>query len=162
MSQTVAARSLDEYLRQRRYAPDAERIRSEWQGRLQHYLADVGILFQEIQAWLRPFKDAGSVSYSIGRTLITEENLETYEAPEMTMFFADQRVVLRPAGTNVFGALGRVDILAKNGTATLVLKQWGQWQFFRREYQGNELARNLYTDLTEDDFKAVIFNLISD
>jgi hypothetical protein len=162
MSQTLTARSLDEYLRQRRFAPDAERVRVEWQERLQHYLADIGILFGQIQGWLQPFKETGSVSYSVSRTLITEENLETYEAPEMTIFFADQRVVLRAAGTNIFGALGRVDILGKNGTATLVLKQWGQWQFFRREYQGNELTRNLYTDLTEEDFKTVVFDLISD
>jgi hypothetical protein len=162
-----ATHTLEQYLHGRQRAEDASAFRSQWQQRRDQYLGDVKRLFSNIRMWLGPLVSEGLVNIGEGTSRLTEENLETYDAPELNIFLGDQAILIRAVGTNVFGAYGRVDILAPKGTASMVLENWGHWKFVRREYVGAEssqplYSRQFYSDVTEEEFKNLLYALIAE
>ena len=117
--------------------------------------------------WLGPLVSEGLVSIGEGTTRLTEENLETYDAPELNIYLGDQAILVRAVGTNVFGAFGRVDILGPKGSASMVLENWGHWKLVHHEYLGPDLSQPLarvrsYKDFTEEDFKNLLYLLIAE
>ncbi|HEY3873861.1 MAG TPA: hypothetical protein VGM92_00160, partial [Candidatus Kapabacteria bacterium] len=131
------------------------------------YLGDVKRLFSNIRMWLGPLVNEGFVNIGEGTTLLTEENLETYDAPELKIYLGDQAILIRAVGTNVFGANGRVDIFGPKGTASVVLENWGHWKLVHHEYIGPESSKPLarvrsYKDFTADDFKNLLYTLIAE
>jgi hypothetical protein len=162
-----ATHTLEQYLHGRQPAGDASAFRSQWQQRRDQYLGDVKRLFSNIRMWLGPLVNEGFVNIGEGTTRLTEENLETYDAPELNIFLGDQAILIRAVGTNVFGAYGRVDILGPKGAASMVLENWGHWKLMHREYVGPEGSQALYTrrsysDFTADDFKNLLYMLIAE
>lgn len=162
-----ATHTLEQYLQGRPRAADASAFRSQWQQRRDQYLGDVHRLFSNIRMWLGPLVNEGLVNIGEGTTRLTEENLETYDAPELNVFLGDQAILIRAVGTNVFGAKGRVDILGPKGSTSLVLENWGQWKLMHREYLGPDPLKPLasvrsYRDFTADDFKNLLYLLIAE
>lgn len=159
----MQAQTLEKYLHDRaKPAPDVAAIRIKWQQRLDLYLTDVHVLFGQIREWLKPLETEGLVKIEEKQTSITEENLETYSVPELKIFLSDQLVAIKPRGTNIFGAFGRIDALGTNGSLTIVLINWGHWQFVRKEYAGQGSSNPFYTDVSEEEFKKALYMLIAE
>jgi hypothetical protein len=155
--------TLEDFLRASKEAPDAHRLQEEWDKRKLRWLKDLNDLYQKIAGWLEQLKTAGSVSYESDLMLsINEEHLGQYQAPIMTVILGDKRVVFRPIGTNLIGGFGRVDILGPNGKRTLVMKEWGEWQFFSRDVVSSMNVQLNYEPLTEESFKKEMLELIVD
>ena len=117
--------------------------------------------------WLGPLVNEGFVNIGEGTTRLTEENLETYDAPELNIFLGDQAILIRAVGTNVFGAYGRVDVLGPKGSASMVLENWGHWKLIHHEYMGPDPSKPLarvrsYRDFTGNDFKNLLYLLIAE
>jgi hypothetical protein len=154
--------TLEDFLRENKNSPDFGEIQAKWDEQKNRWLIELRQLFRTIEGWLDGLKDTGPVTYSEMEETINEEYLGNYKVPIMFVTFVDKRVVIRPIGTKIFGGLGRVDILGPNGKRTLVMKEWGDWQFFSRDVISSTDVRTNYEPFTEESFKEEMFALIVD
>jgi hypothetical protein len=83
------------------------------ESRKQKWLAALGTLLTQVEAWLREYEDIGVTCTRVNRWL-AEEGLGHYQATAMRITFGGREVWLEPIGTYIVGACGRVDL---NGSA---------------------------------------------
>jgi hypothetical protein len=94
-------------------------------GRLE-YSEKVESLLKDMQGWLVPVLDAGSVS--MGKEKLQDLMETEYEVPMLTARLKNGIAVqIRPVGWNIIGSKGRVDISVGEKNGVLVLKDHG-WQ----------------------------------
>jgi hypothetical protein len=74
-----------------------------------------------VYIWLKDYISKGMVQVARKTKTIHEEFSGEYEAPALDIIFAGKTVRLDPIGTMLIGAKGRVNLIGKNGTATLIL-----------------------------------------
>ena len=109
-----------------------KKVEEERQGKLRvlkgrlEFCEKVESLLKDMQGWLAPVLDAGSVS--IGKEKLQDVMETEYEVPMLTAKLKDGTPVqIRPVGWNIIGSKGRVDISVGEKNGVLVLKDDG-WQ----------------------------------
>ncbi len=131
--------------------------------RLTRWMDELNKLLVNVRAWLDELKLAGPVVYYEQAAHISEEVYGSYDAPQLKIFFGREQVLLRPVGTDVFGGLGRIDLVGKNMAVAVVMRQWGIWEILQREYAGTgQLMRNNYRLFDRAAFKEVVVLLLVD
>jgi len=99
---------------QRETEIDRAQERDEWLNELQS-------LYDRIIGFLRPYIDAGSISYSFADIELTEAEIGAYVAKRMDIRIGKQQVSLVPVGTLLIGCKGRVDAQGSAGSAQILL-----------------------------------------
>jgi hypothetical protein len=146
-----------------------ERERTEWL----RYLSN---LYLTLNAFLKPYIDAGQISVYTGNTWeINEEHLGTYAVPQMSIVIGAKTVILEPMGTVQVGNRGRVDvtcglarammILVESGTVAQLIPSSG---LGKPEASGKSLATGRWVwkivtrdtvDLTRDTFQSLLIQI---
>jgi len=94
---------------------DWNAIRDEWLRRLDE-------LYGQIRAFLNDYVKAGEIQLQLSPITLSEENIGSYTAPELTLKIGRKQVKFRPIGTLMIGTRGRVDVIGPGITeARLVL-----------------------------------------
>lgn len=99
-------------LREQKQASSAQR-RAQ---RQKEWLAALDGLFQQIRSWLAEAQREKLIKVTPGRVQISEETLGTYTAPLLTLTVGTKTIRLKPVGSVIIGADGRVDMHSVNGT----------------------------------------------
>jgi len=92
-----------------------------WETEKREWLEYLDNLYKIFQEALKEYVSKGIVEISSDEIEITEEYIGTYKAPRMLICLAGEIIRLKPIGTNLIGAKGRVDISGPIGSATVVL-----------------------------------------
>jgi hypothetical protein len=99
----------------------AEGEATDWEKERDDWLAYLDSLHTKIRYFLRKYVDAGQVKVESAQVILNEENIGHYEAPQIVLRIGGQQVILRPVGTLLVGAKGRVDVEGPAGRATILL-----------------------------------------
>lgn len=86
--------------------------RSAWQNEATRFV-------EQVKAYLSEFSDAIQIEEK--QVSLTEEFLGTYQVPSLTLILPAGRVLIKPVGTNLIGASGRIDMEGPEGKVKWVL-----------------------------------------
>ncbi|MBE0508550.1 MAG: hypothetical protein IBX50_17840 [Marinospirillum sp.] len=102
---------------QKQQAPAENEI--DWAGKLATWQAAVESFIDQVKAYLSEFSD--DIHIKNGTVTLSEEFLGTYEVPSLTLKLPAGRVLIKPVGTNLIGASGRIDMEGPEGKVKWVL-----------------------------------------
>lgn len=115
--------SFDEQIRQHIKAQTA--IQSEqaidWNNRLVWWRLKVEELLSHMKQWLSPLIADGTIRMHQDRIQISEEMLGSYELPHLIFTFGSVALRIKPVGSVIIGAFGRIDVEGPQGKAMLIL-----------------------------------------
>ena len=98
-----------------------DRGQVDWNAQRDRWLAALGTLYQQIEAWLAPLREQGLVSSKRIPVQLSEENIGAYTAPELVLEFGTEAIVLEPRGTLIVGARGRVDVFRRGSRSDQIM-----------------------------------------
>lgn len=82
-------------------------------------------LYTEIQQHLQQYIDANQITVKRQTLSITEELLGSYEVDSLLIGIGEDEMEVKPIGTHVIGAIGRVDLFGKGGSDRVALLDAG-------------------------------------
>ncbi|WP_044749401.1 hypothetical protein [Bacillus alveayuensis] len=77
--------------------------------------------YNQIQKFLAPLQEKGLLSLDWEEVKKYEEYLGEYATNKLYINFPNQKVVIEPIGKNIIGAMGRIDMIGKNGNIKFLL-----------------------------------------
>lgn len=124
-----------------------------WDALLANWHADVQDLLHQIRAW----SEARQWSVSTRPTTISEDHFGSYEMPMLDISSSEgKRFMVDPRYRLVFGALGRVDIIAyPSMECVMLLKKQDRWVL------RSELGPIWPLEWNEETFEKVVESLVS-
>jgi hypothetical protein len=117
----MSASKFEELVREYAKRTDGSEAATHRQARIKAWQRRVEGLLNDIDHWLLPLIQSGSLTTRRDEVDVHEENLGNYPIASEVIELGARSLTLRPAGTLVVGALGRVDISGPNGRALLLL-----------------------------------------
>ena len=93
----------------------------DWEARKKAWLEYLNALYDLFSGCLMDFQHKNKLKVSKDSIEIIEENIGPYQADRMIIEFADEKIILKPIGTILIGAMGRVDMSGKYGSVKIVL-----------------------------------------
>jgi len=109
--------SFKEFVEQKKAVEDLKKS-IDWDKRKKFYLRQVEILFKNVKDYLSEFKE---ITFETTHEEIEEEIIGTYEVPVLHIHLYDKHAALTPAGTNLIGTPGRVDLVGDFETKRIIL-----------------------------------------
>jgi len=93
----------------------------DWNKEKDEWLAYLEKLYTIFEECLSEYAKKGVVAIQYQDIEISEENIGVYPARSMIIKLGNEQIKLKPIGTNLIGAKGRVDITGRVGSAMLIL-----------------------------------------
>jgi len=112
--------SFKEFVEQEKAAEDRKNS-IDWEEQRKLYLKRLETLFDDVKKFLREFTESGSVQIKKKKVKIEEECIGEYEVPVLRIQIYGKYADLLPAGTNMLGTPGRVDVIGDIATIRLIL-----------------------------------------
>jgi len=100
-----------------------------WDDRRDNYLAAVNDLYGRIESILTEPIAKHTVRLERRKKNLTENYIGTYAVDDLILQIGGEQVRFSPAGRNVVGASGRVDVVGDRDTAILIVQSEGRWSF---------------------------------
>jgi len=123
--------------------------------RKEQWVSSIDRLYDKIVVWLTPLKNDGLLEIKLTPIDITEEYLGLYSAKKMDILIGDDVISIKPRGTYILGAYGRLDMRGPKGETYIIEQEWDSWKFAKR-------TPNLQTwELTDESFNTEMQNLIN-
>lgn len=138
--------AITEFLR-RQKETDSTHRRAQ---RQKEWLNAVEGLLRDIRSWLTEAQREKLIKIHPDKIKITEEIFGTYTAPYLRLNAAGKTVTVKPIGSTVIGADGRVDMESASGTFMfLYLADHDKWVHGvgRQPSEFPELTEDIFTDL---------------
>lgn len=138
--------AITEFLRQQKET-GASRRRAQ---RQKEWLDAVESLFRQIRSWLAEAQHEKLIKIHQDKIKIVEETIGTYVAPTLILTAAGKTVKVKPIGSTIVGADGRVDLESVNGTYPfLYLADRRKWVHGvgKRPAEFPDLTEGHFTDL---------------
>jgi hypothetical protein len=92
---------------------DQEAKKREW-------LASLAALYQDVEQWLAEYTRSRKIKIESAAVTLEEDYLGSYKAESRIITIGSDRVILKPIGTMVIAAYGRVDMDGPKGTVKLI------------------------------------------
>jgi len=109
----------DEFIKKQVQPSEKKGLSLEEEKRI--WLENLEKLIDLAESSLRTYIDTGAVAFKRSDTFLSEEQLGGYKAPKATITIGRNLVDLKPIGTFLFGARGRLDMVGPRGTVKLVI-----------------------------------------
>jgi hypothetical protein len=93
----------------------------DWTRERDEWLRHLGELYEMIESFLKGYTTSGAIKLGYKSIQLNEENIGTYEARQMTLKIGQLEITLKPVGTLIIGAKGRVDVVGHAGRARFLL-----------------------------------------
>lgn len=87
----------------------------------QRWLGNLQDLDVKVRGWLAEYAAEGDIEVSTEDVLLNEERVGYYKAPQVKIRVGSNWVKLKPIGTFLIGAYGRVDMEGPRGICRLIL-----------------------------------------
>ena len=102
-------------------APPAAEPEVDWDQQREEWLRYLDQFYKLVEGYMREYVDQGKVRLQRGTKTLHEEFVGDYSADTMALHIGANKIVFDPAGTNLIGAKGRVDMQSAKGTVKFVL-----------------------------------------
>jgi hypothetical protein len=93
----------------------------DWAHERDEWLQHLRELYNMIEAFLKDYTASGEIELLYKEVPLNEENIGSYMANQMTVKIGPQEITLKPVGTLLIGAKGRVDVIGPAGLTRFVL-----------------------------------------
>jgi hypothetical protein len=93
----------------------------DWAAERDWWLEQLRKLYAQLDEWLRPLKQEGTVAIKFTPKRLSEEQIGAYAVEAMVLDFSGEGVVFDPQGTLILGARGRVDVYRRGRAAQPVM-----------------------------------------
>lgn len=102
---------------------DEKKIESkiDWESKKNDWLSFLDILYKKFEESLKEYIDKGIIRIEYDEVQLEEEYIGPYIANAMDIHIGGEHIRLKPIGTNLIGAKGRVDMVGRVGSIMLVL-----------------------------------------
>ncbi len=121
------SKSFDEFVEEQ--AAQAEELKAyneiHWPKQHEFWLGELEKLYSKMERYLKSYIHAGKIKCQRNRIKICEPNVGSYDAEELTLKIGTNKVVARPIGMQVIGAMGRVDLIGPRGVIKIALLEKG-------------------------------------
>ena len=118
---------------------ETDEVRSiDWESRKVWYLKQVEELFKKIRGYLAEFKD--DIQVTEGTETISEDFIGEYEVPILKINLYGKHASVVPAGINLIGTPGRVDLVSYVERVRIILGD-----------KNRRSPASIYRNLTEED-----------
>ncbi len=102
----------------------------DWQGRKNNWLNSIEKLYTDIRKWLKPFEEQGFLKIMDNKEIeLNEEYIGKYKTKRLDIYLGNDIISLRPKGTFLLGACGRIDMRGTKGEILIVQNDWNIWKF---------------------------------
>ena len=98
---------------------DVEGVEIDWDEKKENFIHQIGIFYSQVNDFLQPYGD--NISIRNESHNINEEYIGSYQVQKMILHIKNNDIIFTPIGTNLIGALGRIDMEGKNGIVKFVL-----------------------------------------
>ena len=112
--------SFKEFIEQEK-AAEFRKNSIDWDEQKKLYLKRVEMLFDQVKKYLHEFTETGAIQIKKMNETIEEECIGKYEVPILRIQIYGKSADLVPAGTNMIGTPGRVDLIGDIATIRLIL-----------------------------------------
>ena len=102
-------------------APSTADLEIDWDQKRKEWLQHLDQFYKLVEEFMREYVDQGKVRLQRGTKELHEEFIGDYSVDTMALHIGLNKVVFDPAGTNLIGAKGRVDMRSAKGTVKFVL-----------------------------------------
>lgn len=99
----------------------------DWDQRRNAYLDAVAALYAQIRQILAEPIAQGAIVAQTRPKQLSESFLGTYTVDDLILLLGNEQVLFSPAGRNIVGAIGRVDVLGDRAEATLIVQPGPRW-----------------------------------
>ncbi len=136
-------------------------ILSEWMENLEG-------LYKTIESYLQPFIENKKIKITYQDVQLHEDGLGDYTVQEATITLGEKSLSLKPIGTLLIGAKGRVDLTGAYGTAKLIFADFSKFpNVSTTDFQWmipnpSRAAIGIYAPLTEEAFLEVFMEVAAD
>ncbi|MBS1515534.1 MAG: hypothetical protein JSS63_10895 [Bacteroidetes bacterium] len=125
-----------------------EERKTNWTNAITH-------LYSNVLKWLEPLSTQKSkIRIERYPIIINEDFIGEYHTEKMTVSVGFDKINFIPVGTNIIGAVGRIDLIGPNTKLLLILKNWNTWEI--TDYYN----KNVETKLTKTSFYKYFLALI--
>ncbi len=113
----MGTQSFDDFVRQQQETVGT----FDWAQEKDAWLQHLKLLYNSVSDFLQSYVEKGEIKIVYVDATLTEEDIGTYPVKELAIKIGRGDVLLKPVGTRIFGARGRVDIIGPRGRAQLIL-----------------------------------------
>lgn len=92
-----------------------------WEKEKEEWLLYLSALYKLFEEALANYVKEKKINITYDEIEITEEQVGMYKAKKMIISFGSERIILKPIGTFLIGAKGRVDMTGKKGSVKIAL-----------------------------------------
>ena len=143
----------------RRLDKDRSEPGPEWKSVNEEWQADVHRLMDTLSAWLAPARNQKLVEIERIQVVVSECEGDHYHADALRIIAPNGRFVeVVPKARRVFGALGRVDVVSRQGRALLARLAPNQWRFMWQDPAGGDWKDR---PLDEDSFAETLRGMLA-
>ncbi|SEH04812.1 hypothetical protein [Candidatus Venteria ishoeyi] len=111
--------SFDDFIEQQ--TKSAQTTPIDWEKRLEEWKNYLDTFYSSVEEYLKPYIDAEKLSIDKTQIHLQEEYVGEYETQQLTIHLGSNTIRLKPVGTNLIAAKGRVDMLGPKGEVKFVL-----------------------------------------
>jgi hypothetical protein len=116
----IISKEFDDFVkRQKPFSTTEQPI--DWDRERNDWIAYLELLYKQIEAFLKKYKDEGSIRIEYKEIELNEEHVGRYVVKQMVLHIGRQEITLTPIGTLLIGFKGRVDVAGSAGEARLAL-----------------------------------------
>lgn len=115
----MSRQQFEEYIAARADAPAQPAV--DWLARRDKWLQRLDEFYRQVEGYVEPYVSSGKMCLNFSARQVREEYVGSYEACGLDMEVGGGSVRFDPIGTNLIGALGRVDMVGAGGSVGFVL-----------------------------------------
>ncbi len=112
--------SFSEFVKQEKKF-DEQKKTVNWEEKKLLYLSRIQNLYETVRSFLHEYTESGEVKIEEDSIQIDEDYIGIYAVPVLHVHLYDRHAALVPAGTNMIGSPGRVDLVGDMDTLRIIL-----------------------------------------
>ena len=116
----MGKKEFDDFIKKQKIASESEK-EIDWEANKEEWLKRLDDFYLIIEEYLKEYVAEDKVKYSYSNIEITETYIGSYIAKTLNIDLGKHKVELKPIGTTLIGAKGRVDLIGANGKVKFVL-----------------------------------------
>ncbi len=144
--------SLEEKLRKASLGRREKASETDWDRRRSVWTEQVGILYRNVEKWLKRYVEKNYISIHFYDVTLREEHIGKYSMDVLELDLGEHSVLFRPVGTNIIGAYGRVDWYMAgrpDDKRMLILRENDETRGFEWELWNRQRRRSFTSDALE-------------
>jgi len=111
--------SFDDFIKQR--SEVSKKAEIDWQAECDKWKKHLSEFHDKVEGFLKPYTDSHKLKVTRKKVDLHEEYIGSYKADALDILLGNTKITLKPIGTNIIGAKGRVDMIGPRGIVRFVL-----------------------------------------